>query len=368
MNQMKKLPAVFVLLLTILLVFPSQVNAQGPSGDQVVFGGTYTLEAGEVLSGNLAIFGGSSTLQEGSTVRGDIAITGGTLTVYGEVDGDVNTIGGSVYLGDTAVVKGDVISVGGSVDRASGAKIEGSIRNEQPNQFNIPGLPNITRPGLLVNRGPINLRPIGEIFLGFFQVLALAALAVLIALFLAAPTQRVANAVTVQPVLSGAIGLLTIVVAPALLVVLGITIILLPVSLLGILVLLAALVYGWVAVGLELGRRMEVMLKTEWTVPVSAGLGTLVLTFVAWLIGLIPCIGWLIVALVASMGLGGVVLTRFGTRPYTPAPPAPPSTTPRPVVPAQPAPPAMTEPPAPPAAAKPPREEPDSTLPQEPLP
>ncbi len=335
MNQLKKLPVVLVLLLTILLVFPTQVNAQGPSGDQVVFGGTYTLEANEVLSGNLAIFGGSSTLNDGSVVRGDIVITGGTLDVYGEVDGDINTIGGSVYLGDTAVIHGDVVSVGGSVNRAPGAKVEGSIRREQPDQFTFPALPRIARPGVLVDRGPVNLAPIGRIFLGFFQMLAMAALAVLVALFLAVPTQRIAHAVTVQPVLSGAIGLLTIVVAPALLVVLGITIILLPVSLLGILVLLGAVVYGWIALGMEVGQRMAVLLKTEWSPPVSAGLGTLVLSFVTWLVGLIPCLGWLMVLLAASIGLGGVVLTRFGARPYVPAPPVPPAA-PRPVPPAPP--------------------------------
>jgi len=360
MNQLKKLPILLVLLLTILLVFPSQVHAQGPSGDQVVFGGTYTLESGEVLGGNLAIFGGSSTLQEGSTVRGNIAIAGGTLNIYGEVDGNINTVGGSVYLGDSAVVHGNVVTVGGSVDRAPGAKVEGSITHEQPNQLNIPGLPNIPQPGTLINRGPINLRPIGQLFLGIFQVLALAALATLIGLFLAAPTQRIAHAVAIQPVLTGAVGLLTIVVAPALLVALGITIILLPVSLLGILVLLAALVYGWLGVGLELGQRMAAALKTEWTVPVSAGLGTLVLTFVAWLISLIPCLGAVIIILVASMGLGGIVMTRFGARPYVPAPPAPPA---HPIAPvARMAPVAAVHPPVPPMEG--PRSEP----PQEPIP
>ncbi len=44
MNQIKKLAFLMILLLTILLVFPTQVNAQGPSGDKVVFGGIYTLE------------------------------------------------------------------------------------------------------------------------------------------------------------------------------------------------------------------------------------------------------------------------------------------------------------------------------------
>ncbi len=373
MNRIKKLPVVLVLLLTILLVFPTQVNAQGPSGDQVVFGGTYTLDSNEVLSGNLAIFGGSSTLEDGSIVRGDIVITGGTLDVYGEVDGDINTIGGSVFLGDGAVIHGDVVSVGGSVNRDPGAQIEGSIRHEQPDQFNIPALPRIVRPGALVNRAPIDLHPIGRIFLGFFQVLALSAIAVLLGLFAPIPSQRVAKAITIQPVLSGAIGLLTFIVAPALLLVLVITIILSPVSILGVLVLLVALLFGWLALGLELGQRMEIMFKSDWTVPVSAGLGTLVLTFVAWLIWQIPCLGPTIVVLASAVGLGGVALTRFGFRPYTPAAPAPPSAPPM-----RPSKAAPQEPEAPeamlplqgdpPVSPIPPEDPNDEEPPQEPLP
>ncbi len=329
--------------------------------------------SGEVLNGNLAIFGGSSTIEDGSTVRGDVIITGGSVDIFGEINGDINTIGGSVNLGDTAVVHGNVTSVGGSVSRAPGAKVEGSIQQEKPNQLNIPGLPRIAQPGALVDRTPGNLWPIGRIFLGFFQVLAMAALAVLLALFLARPTQRIGNAVIIQPILSGAIGLLTVVVAPALLLVLGITLILLPVSLLGFLVLLAALVYGWVGLGLELGHRMMVAMKADWTPPVSAGVGTLVLTFVAWLIWLIPCLGPITVILAASVGLGGVVLTRFGTRPYVPAAPASSAlpATPRPNVPTtspdqrvvnEP-----VEPPAPPARPAEP-ESPQEEPPQEPIP
>ena len=33
-------------------------------------------------------------------------------------------------------------------------------------------------------------------------------------------------------------------------------------------------------------------------------------------IGLVPCVGWIAPFLVAAMGLGGVILTRFGSQPY----------------------------------------------------
>jgi hypothetical protein len=45
-------------------------------------------------------------------------------------------------------------------------------------------------------------------------------------------------------------------------------------------------------------------------------LGTLLLTFVVGGIGMIPCIGWIAPLIVASLGVGGVILTRFGSQAY----------------------------------------------------
>jgi hypothetical protein len=49
--------------------------------------------------------------------------------------------------------------------------------------------------------------------------------------------------------------------------------------------------------------------------PVSFGLGTWLLTFVAALVWHIPCIGWLFTVLILSVGLGAVLVSRFGTKP-----------------------------------------------------
>jgi hypothetical protein len=167
--------------------------------------------------------------------------------------------------------------------------------------------------------------------LAFFRALALAALAVLVQLFAAKPVQRVAHAVQTQPIVTGGIGLLTVLVAPALLVILAITIILLPVSLLGFLLLGVALVFGWLAIGMLTGQHLARLFKQNWTDPIMAGVGTLALSLVASMANLIFCIGWLPTFLVSVVGLGAVIVTRFGTQfyisttlpqPYSP-PPAP---------------------------------------------
>jgi hypothetical protein len=51
---------------------------------------------------------------------------------------------------------------------------------------------------------------------------------------------------------------------------------------------------------------------------VEAGLGTLVFALVVLGFGFIPCVGWVASALVSSIGIGAVILTRFGAKAYAP--------------------------------------------------
>jgi hypothetical protein len=338
MKLISKLSFILLLTAVMLMAFPGQAHAQRPSGDQVVFGGQFTLQEGEILNGNLAVFGGSATLEAGSRVNGSVAVMGGSVDIYGEVNGSINVIGGSVFLSESAHVRGDIVTVGGSVTREPGARVDGSSRRADPEDFQLP--PQITRPGQFRPDLGINLRPIGTMLWLIFQSLALSALAVLVTLFLLAPTQRVSQTIVSQPVISGAMGFLTLIIAPALFLLLAVTIILIPFSLLGFLVLALALVFGWIAVGVEVGHRVAGMFRTTWTTPLSAGIGTLILTVVASAIWQIPCVGWVAPFVVAMIGLGGVIMSRFGTRTYlgnapTPPPPPPPvrPTAPQPIEP-----------------------------------
>jgi hypothetical protein len=162
--------------------------------------------------------------------------------------------------------------------------------------------------------------------------MAVAALAMLVVLLAPLATNRSANAIAAQPVLSGGFGLLTLIAAVFGLLLLAVTIILSPFSLIGFLILGIAVLFGWVAVGTEVGRRMATLFKTSWAEPVAAGIGTLTISLITAWFGWIPCIGWIIAPVFAMVGLGGVALTRFGTRPYTP--PASPTTVVMPVGPA----------------------------------
>jgi len=80
----------------------------------------------------------------------------------------------------------------------------------------------------------------------------------------------------------------------------------------GALLLGAGFIFGWVAMGLQVGWRMAQAFKRDWHPATQAGLGTLVLSLVVYAVNLIPCVGFVFWVMLAVLGLGAVTLTRFG--------------------------------------------------------
>lgn len=367
---MKNIIRIVSLALLVMLVWvPLQpVSAKGPSFDgQVIFGQSYTLKQGDTQNGDLVIFGGSATLEQGSVVNGDLVLVGGTLVADGEITGDVAVTGGSVKLGATAHIRGNLATVGTSFERAEGAQIDGQITNTATSWTGngitsnpiVPSTPETPRFNF-------NFNPIWEMFNAFGQATALALLAMLVMLFLAPHTERVVQAGSGQPLIAGGLGLLTLVVAPLALVLMTITLILIPVVVVAIVALFVAAIFGWIAVGYEIGRRFTTAIHQNWHPSFSAGLGVFTLTLVSAALTGIPglnCVGWLVPFLLSLVGLGAVIMTRFGMKAVTapvaavPVPPAAPAAPAAPAEPALPLPPAAAAP-APVVASEPPAEVP----------
>lgn len=330
------------LVLFLVAAAPGKALAAVPEAtklaDQFVIGDNYTLKSGDTLEGNLWVLGGNATLDPGSRITGNIRMAGGNLHVAGEVDGDIAATGGLVQIGSTAVVHGSVNVAGASLDRSSAAVIEGGVSTEPngPFQFSTPN-------GVSIPNIQIRSAPIWNMLGYFFRAFLMAALAILVVMFWPQQTRRTAKAVITQPLITGGLGVITAFLTPLVVLVMVITIILIPVSLLGLILLGIMVAFGWIAIGMEVGTRLEQAFKTEWALPVTAGLGTFLLTLVVDGIGqVIPCVGWLAPSAVGLMGLGAVLLTRFGSQDYpaympasggpvslvvppSPLPPAPPS-------------------------------------------
>jgi hypothetical protein len=348
---MKRTLIALVLAATAALALPVAAFAAGNPDGRIVLGGSYTLASGDTLEGDLLILGGNVTLEEGSVVQGNVALLGGNVSADGEIDGDVALVGGNISLGSTALVTGNITTFGGSVNRAPGAQVRGEILTGQG--FALPF--NLRGPftfGFPFRFSPLEMMPffvtnvISRILWFVFEMLLLAALAVVVVMFWPQATGRVAKAVVDQPILTGGLGLLTLVVLPIVVAGLVITVCLIPVAAISVLLLGIALLFGVIGIGLEVGQRLARLFKGDLHPAAAAGLGTLVVGVVAGGIGNVPCVGWVAPLVVASLGLGAVIVTRFGSREYIPAGPAP-----APMAP--PAPPAPPLPPAPAASLQP---------------
>lgn len=305
MNKPNRIALIFALVLALLALSGCVGVPYMEPG--LVIGQSYRLESGETLNEDLTVIGGNASLMEDSNVHGDVVVIGGNVLVDGSVNGDVLAIGGYVNLDEHARVKGNVQTLGGTVERSEQAVVEGNDLSDSRG----PGPVTAVRtPGL-----NISLEPVTATLMAIFQAMALAALAVVINLFAPRPMERTAQAAVQQAPASGGVGCLTILV----LAVMAVTIILLPVSLLGMLAAGAAGLFGWTALGLVLGRRIAGWVNQAWTDPVSAGVGTLTLSLLTSVVGAIACIGWTVPFFVSMVALGAVVLTRFGTQIYPPA-------------------------------------------------
>ncbi len=306
----------FLVMLFSCAFSPIGIQTGGPEdGDKMILGGSFRLQEGQTVDGDLVVIGGNATIEKNATVKGNLVLIGGTADISGNVIKDVSSIGGVISLTDTAFVHGDLVTYGGTVQQANYAVVKGKIIAGGPGDFDFGTWSPFS--SMRLPKSPFQglYKPIGEIFGVILRSLAMALLAMLLSLFVEKPAHTVADYVVNRVFLSGGLGLLTLVVAPILFLIIALTIILLPVGFLGLLALASATLFGWISIGLEIGDRLVNIIKVEWSPPVSAGMGTLLMSMVAFGFGLIPCVGWIVQFLIGIIGLGGVLLSWFGTHP-----------------------------------------------------
>jgi hypothetical protein len=273
------------------------------------------LKEDQTLNGDLAVIGGTATLLTGSRVNGEIAIIGGILEIDGRVVGDIQAVGGTVTLNPNAVIEGSFYNYGSNLQQMDGSRIEGSQISNLPFNFNLGNLniPNETFGPFEVARKTTGF--ITKFLWSILQIIAMGGLAMLVLLIAPKSTERISTAIGKQPFTHWGIGLLTVFAIPAAILVCIVTIIFIPLGLIGIMALTVAIFYGWIAFGYEIGKRLFGS-TSNLSPALIAGFGTVIISVVGRVLGAIPCIGWLLVSTLSLFGLGAVVLTRVGTRDY----------------------------------------------------
>lgn len=323
------------ILLAGLLLPATTVMATSevPDDGIVIWNEDYTLAEGEQLNGDLVVFNGDVTLELGSRVQGDVVIWNGNAEVNSVVEGSLVTSNGDIRLGEAAHVQGDVVCTWNcGIERDENSRVDGQLI-EGPSLRGIPfgqlgargpriQIPSIETKSFWTSGPEQLLRWILRMVRRAVTVLVIAAIGGLVALVWPDATAQVSQVVHDSPGTSLGVGFLTVIAGVALIVALAVTICLSPAAALLALALSAAGLLGWIGIGAWLGRRLLTALNAGDVTPLwSASLGTLIITLVT--VGLsnafcLSPLGWLFTVLVGCLGLGGVVLTRFGTTPYIP--------------------------------------------------
>jgi len=245
--------------------------------------------------------GSDVTIEAGQKVR-NVVVIGGQITISGGVDNNVVAVGGSVVLTKTAVVGGNILSLGGIIVSARDSQIGGIMTEiNSSNLFE-------TLTTALGSEWEGWSWIFAIISLSIFLVILV--LALLIVALLPKPVRTVAEAIsenTFKVTLCGLLGLVLIAPLALLLTISVVGIVLIPIE---VIVVVCSVLLGFIAVGQLIGKKVLKLFKRRNPSMIRETFWGLI---ILWLIGWIPYIGWMVKAVAIVMGLGAVLITRFGT-------------------------------------------------------
>ena len=327
--------ALLLAVTLVLSVVPGLAAADSRAGGTVVVGPGETVRgdldafAGSIVvrgtvTGNVNAFGGDVFVAEGAHVGGDVNAAAGSVGIAGTVDGGVSGAAGDVTVlepgtvgsleagaGSVAIygtVRGDATVGAERLVVGSSGVVAGDLRydaGEFVNDGTVEG--RVVRDeGIVTGPGFEPLPGVGAVILGVYGFLVNLALGAILLLVFPGFSSRVADRAVADPVRSGGAGLLALVAVPVALVLFAVTVIGIPITLVGAF-LFAVLVwvgtvYGRFAVGEWLTDLAGV--ESRWL--------ALVVGFLAVAVGVrVPWIGWLVSLVVFLLGFGALALVTY---------------------------------------------------------
>ena len=274
-----------------LLLAPGWALAQENRDDVYVrVNGTVDLAAGESVDTLVAV---NSEAQVAGTVRDTLVIVNRTATVSGNVGRDAIVVNSTLRLEPAAQIDGDVVLINGELSQADGAVIGGDV---------------VERSGAAM--GAEFRRVTAAV--SFVAWLGMTLLFVVVALGWAAVGGRqlsdVAGLLGARPGLAAGAAVIFWIVVPVVAVVAFVTVIGIPIGITLLLVVLPLLWgLGYVTTGTRLGFFVADLRRTTPNLAhpyLEAVLGVVILQ----LIGLIPIVGWIVIAVAGLFGAGAIVV------------------------------------------------------------
>lgn len=276
-------------LLIIALLMISAGGAEVETAELVMEGDhDITDHRGALIVGDATV-----TVPVDTEVSGPIYVIGGELRVQGSITGDVTQLSGTLAVEDGAAIDGQLLHVAGTERLADGARIgERTTADVTPTE-----------------RGPVAT---------YLPSVLLTLLLALVGGWMGrkrpALLNNVGTAAREYTVVSLTVGALLFVTFLAVFVFMAFTLVLIPVSLLGLLVGMLAIAYGVLAWGYLLGAQLE----TD-RADFATAVGVVAVMIVLQVLGFVPLIGELVAIGILLTGLGAVVVTYFGLSQFEPA-------------------------------------------------
>lgn len=256
----------------------------------------------------MAVFGGNLDLM--GIIDGDAAVLGGNIKNRGTIEGDLHVVGGTVYLDSASVVVGNISMVGGTVERDTNAVVLGTIESIEIKALE-KVLPRISKAFRFPRMLPGAVFPRG-VFIGMLVVLYL--FNVLVLLIFPNAVERVKVKIEQSVWASVGLGIVMELLFVPLIVLLAVSIIGIPLIILLPLAVFVAILFGVSALSLTAGDR--VCKGFNWKVESQLGkfsLGWLAIMLIPIVLILIGppvfIIGFVIIYVVMTIGLGGVIYT-----------------------------------------------------------
>lgn len=276
-------------------------DAAEEAGSEAISAGGVRVEPGTVLDAAVALGG---PLDVYGTVEGDAVSLGGPIRIYpgGLVEGDAVSLGHDIQVDAGGSVQGDAVSMGGQVIVEPGGAVGGDRVGLGDRGIRADALGSV---GPNVAGGALGW--LHDLFRHIAAMAAFAGAGVLLVGLWPRQVARVASRVVEQPLWVGvAGGILTM----AMLVgasMLAVTILGLPLSLLMVVGLAVAWLFGLVAFCTAAGERMPAVAGYGHWAAFLAGAAVLSV------ISLIPVFGTVFVMALGFPAVGAALITRFGT-------------------------------------------------------
>lgn len=330
-RRLAVLAAVSILLLSGAIGIVAGQSTDTPSG-VIVVEADETVDRIDAIAGSVVVRGtvtgdvsgvaGHVHVTEGGQVDGSVETAAGAVRIDGTVGGDIATGSGHVEITDTARVGGNLdlgtgyLVVDGRVDgdvRASAERIVLGPNAAVGGEFRYDAASFSRDPASAVAGGVVEDPELGGDTVDEFTVPSwlglvyglLANLLLGVGLLAAFPSfaAGVADRVSENPLVSGGVGLLTLIAVPILLVLIALTVVGIPLSLFGAVGFGAAI---WIAV--VLGQYAVGAWALGFTGVDSRWLALVVGLVGVALLGTVPILGALVDLLVLLVGLGALAV------------------------------------------------------------